>query len=70
MRGRTLLRLLYLLMRDVDGWTRDELTDELAAGTGDGECMWREMLADVPKADLAAMIAEADRLRAQGKELE
>jgi hypothetical protein len=57
-------------MRDnVDGWTRDELTDELAAGTGDGEAIWRELLADAPRDELVNILAEADRLRAEGKGL-
>jgi hypothetical protein len=56
-------------MRNVDGWTRDELTDELAAGTGDGEAIWRELLADAPKDELVNILAEADRLREHGKGL-
>ena len=55
--------------RWVNGWTRDELTDELAAGTGAGEAIWRDLLADAPREDLANILAEADRLRAEGKEL-
>lgn len=57
-------------MRNVDGWTRDELTDELAIGTGDGEAIWRELLEGAPRDELANILAEADRLRASGKELE
>lgn len=56
-------------MRNVDGWTRDELTDELAAGTGDGEAIWRELLADAPRDELVNILAEADRLREHGKGL-
>ena len=56
-------------MRNVDGWTRDELTDELAAGTGDGEAIWSELLADAPKDELVNILAEADRLREHGKGL-
>lgn len=56
-------------MRRVDGWTRDELTDELAAGTGDGEAIWRELLAEAPRDELVNILAEADRLREHGKDL-
>lgn len=54
------------MSRNVDGWTRDELTDELTAGTGDGEALWREMLAEAPRDELVNILAEADRLRAEG----
>lgn len=57
-------------MRNVDGWTRDELTDELAAGTGDGEAIWRELLQDASRDELVNILGEADRLREHGKELE
>jgi hypothetical protein len=56
-------------MRKVDGWTRDELTDELAAGTGDGEAIWRELLAEASTDELVNVLGEADRLREQGKGL-
>jgi hypothetical protein len=56
-------------MRRVDGWTRDELTDELAAGTGEGEAIWRELLAEAPRDELVNILAEADRLREHGKDL-
>jgi hypothetical protein len=56
-------------MRNVDGWTRDELTEELAAGTGAGEDIWRELLADASRDELVNILAEADRLREQGKDL-
>ena len=57
-------------MRSVDGWTRDALTDELAVGTGDGEAIWRELLADAPTSELVNILGEANRLREFGKELE
>ena len=56
-------------MRKVDGWTRDELTDELsklwdsAEGTGDGEAIWRDLIADASRSDLVNILTEADRLR-------
>jgi hypothetical protein len=56
-------------MRNVDGWTRDELTDELASGTGEGEAIWRDLLAEAPRDELVNILAEADRLREQGKGL-
>lgn len=56
-------------MRNVDGWTRDELTDELTAGTGDGEAIWRDLLADAPRDELVNILAEADRLREDGSKL-
>ena len=57
-------------MFDRHGWTRDELTDELASGTGEGEAIWRELLAEAPREELVNILAEADRLRAQGKGLD
>lgn len=56
-------------MRNVDGWTRDELTDELAEGTGEGEAIWRDLLADASRVDLVNILAESDKLREKGKEL-
>lgn len=56
-------------MRKVDGWTRDELTDELAAGTGAGEDIWRELLEGASTEELVNILGEADRLREHGKEL-
>jgi hypothetical protein len=56
-------------MSRVDGWTRDELTEELTAGTGDGEAIWRELLAEASTEELVNIVGEADRLRAQGKGL-
>ena len=62
-------------MRNVNGWTRDELTDELsklwdsAEGTGDGESIWRDLIADASRSDLVNILTEADSLRAQGKRL-
>ena len=56
-------------MRSVEGWTRDELTDELATGTGAGEDIWRELLADASRGELVNILAEADRLRAEGSKL-
>ena len=56
-------------MRKVDGWTRDELTDELAAGTGAAEDIWRELLADASTDELVNILGEADRLREHGKDL-
>ncbi len=56
-------------MRKVDGWTRDELTDELAAGTGDGEEIWRELLADATTDELADILHASDRLRTEGERM-
>ena len=56
-------------MRKGDGWTREELTDELTAGTGAAEDIWRELLADASTDDLVNIVGEADRLRAHGKDL-
>lgn len=56
-------------MRKVDGRTRDELTDELAAGTGDAEDIWRDLLADASQDELVSILGEADRLREHGKDL-
>lgn len=57
-------------MCNVDGWTREKLTDELARGTDEGEATLRELLEGASHADLVNMIAEADRLRTYGKELQ
>ena len=56
-------------MRSVEGWTRDELTDELATGTGAGEDIWRELLADASRDELVNILGEADRLREHGSKL-
>ena len=56
-------------MFNVDGWTRDELTDELSIGTGVAEGIWRELLAEASRDELVNILAEADRLRTEGKGL-
>ncbi len=56
-------------MRKGDGWTREELTDELAAGTGAAEDIWRELLADASTDELVNILDEAERLREHGKDL-
>jgi len=46
--------------------TRNELTDELATGTGDAETIWRELLAGASITELENITRESTALREFG----
>ena len=49
--------------------SREELTDALAEGTGAGEAIWRDLLADASTGELVNILAEASSLREHGSNL-